>query len=394
VNQSEQLGVITTSTAHTSSEQPTLSQHHTMFPIALCIAIIIASISAFPYEISHDIKARHSQCIMSRLGQGDFATFEIFVTDAKGDGRRSGAVQIEGPVANNKIGDIDENGNRQWRNAALMDAAGKNIAKRKTNTMGAALQESINNWPNFVQGNHRHFQEAGVIHQAFHIDWTYSGESEDAIAARDAIAGQRKAYLEEQRQRNLERAPETDVYEESSRIEQIIPEHVEPYEWTKAIKAPGWYRLCIQAENFISVEMDIRSGADFGGVNSDTGHVYTWDEKEDLEEDAKYHALKSKQAEDRKLQEEVKEMLDGQVKENDLDTTGRLMGEVNQKVSQIQKRQGEARSRMKAHSGDARRSRNRIARSGMVETVLYFAITLFQLWTIRKWLLSSNMLGR
>ncbi|EJK70555.1 hypothetical protein THAOC_08074 [Thalassiosira oceanica] len=350
----------------------------------------------YSYPIAHEIKAKHTQCITSRLQRGDFATWKVFVVDVKNDGRRSAAVQIEGPIANDKIGALDEQGNRQWDNAKLVDAAGMDMLKRKTNTMGAALQQSINNWPQFVQTNSKHFQESGIIHQAFHIDWTFSGESEDAIAARADFSRQKERSREEERQRRQREnkysgneSVENEVYDETNRIEQIIPEYIEPFEWTKHIKAAGWYRLCVQAEDSISAELDIRSSAELGGVNGDTGHVFTWEEKQEMDEEQNYKNL-----EDEKMREELEEMLKGQVGDYDLQTTRRLMSEVNHVVSQIQKLQGEMKDRMKVHSGDARRNQKKIAKSGMIETVLYLTITLFQLWTIRRWLLSSNVLGR
>ena len=350
---------------------------------------LITAVSSYTYSypIAHEIKAKHTQCITSRLQRGEFATWEVFVVDVKNDGRRSAAVQIEGPIATDKIGELDEQGNRQWDNAKLVDAAGMDMLKRKTNTMGAALQQSINNWPQFVQTNSKHFQESGIIHQAFHIDWTFSGESEDAIAARADFSRQKASQRENKYSGN--ESVESEVYDETNRIEQIIPEYIEPFEWTKHIKAAGWYRLCVQAEDSISVELDIRSSAELGGVNSDTGHVYTWEEKEEIDEEKNYEKL-----EDEKMRKELEELLKGQVGDYDLQTTRRLMSEVNHVVSQIQRLQGEMKDRMKVHSGDARRNQKKIAKSGMIETVLYLAITLFQLWTIRKWLLSNNVLGR
>ena len=364
--------------------------------ILLIGSALIAAVSSYTYSypIAHDIKAKHTQCITSLLQRGDFATWEIFVVDVKNDGRRSAAVQIEGPIGDEKIGSLDEQGNRQWQNKKQMEAAGMDMLKRKTHTMGAALQQWINIWPQFVQTNHQHFQESGIVHQAFHIDWTFSGESEDAIAARADFTRQQAASREErrrQRENNYsgnERL-EDEVYEESNRIEQIIPEYIEPFEWTKHIKTGGWYRLCVQAEDSITVEMDIRSSAELGGVNGDTGHVFTWEERQEMEEEQNYEKL-----EDGQVQEELEELLKGQVGDYDLQTTRRLMTEVNHVVAQIQRLQGEMKDRMKAHSGDARRNQRKIARSGMIETVLYLAITLFQLWTIRKWLLAGNVLGR
>lgn len=299
-------------------------------------------------------------------------------------------VQIEGPVTDPKVGKLDENGVRQW------DA----ISAKPT--MGAAMQASINKWPEFIHTNHAKFGEMGIIHHAYHIDYTHSGETEDAIAARADISRKKKEEIEERRQRNLERerrrkegdeSVDDEEYEEETRIQQIIPEWIEPYEWTKPIKLPGWYRLCANADNAVAVEMDIRSSADLGGIDPETGHVYTYDERELIDEEERI--MGKEQAEEEKLiAEELEKALKDQVSDYDLDATRTLMAEVNRLVSDMMKQQQSVHARIKGHEHDARRNYRGMVRSGTIETVLYVVITLIQVYTVRKWLLSNTVLGR
>ncbi|KAL7527420.1 hypothetical protein ACHAXR_004119, partial [Thalassiosira sp. AJA248-18] len=373
-------------------------------------------ITSIVHPIQHAIRARHSQCIYARFERGNFATFEIFIVDADIDGKPAAAIQIEGPVASPKVGQLNEAGERSWdHNPEKEVLEGRSKIKRKTNTMGAAMQDSIDNWPAFVATNAQHFTEAGIIHHAFFIDYTHSGENEDAIAARADISRQKSEENEERRrQRDLEHERrrreeggeykgdeniDDEIYEEETgKIQHIVPESIEPYEWTKPIKASGWYRMCVQTENSITVEMDIRSSADLGGIDPETWHVYTHDEREAIDEEERIMELKNREpsadeVEAKLVAEELEKALQNQVGDFDLEETKNLMTEVNRLVSQLQSKQQNVHHRIKGHENDARRNYKRIVRSGWIETALYIVITLFQVYTVRKWLLSKNVLG-
>lgn len=356
------------------------------------------------FPLQYIIPARKSQCIYTRFEHGEFATFEVFIVGAADDGRPEAAVQIEGPVGSPKVGEIDEEtGERTWGNVKKDDGGGAGQPtslgkmKQRTNTMGAAMQNSIEKWPQYVSDSHKHFNEQGIIHHAFHIDYTHSGGHEDAISARADISRQRNVEMERRRARS--ESVEGEIYEEEeTSIDQIIPDRIKPYEWTKPIKAPGWYRMCLTVEKAITAEMDIRSSAELGGVDPETWHVFTYDEREAIDEEEKIMGLKEERAAEeavaRALAEELDKALKGQVKDYDLDSTRTLMKEVNRLVTEMQKKQREVHKRIKGHEGDARRNRKRISRSGAIETALYLAITLFQMYTVRNWLLGSNVLGR
>ena len=65
----------------------------------------------------------------------------------------------------------------------------------------------------------------------------------------------------------------------------MIIDRIEPFEETHLIKADGWYRLCVKSSaSKLLVEMDLRSSTRLGGIDKETGHVYTYEERERLEE--------------------------------------------------------------------------------------------------------------
>lgn len=273
--------------------------------------------------------------------------------------------------------------------------------------MGSLLQDAIDNWPRFLNRNGSNFQERGIIHHFFHIDFTHSGEDEDAMAARAEITRQIQQQENERRRRLIEEHdldPEEvdEVYEEkySGRMERVLPDRIAPYEWTKRIKSPGWYRLCVQADDDIMVEMDIRNSAAMGGVNSETGHVWTFDDWEEWEEEQRINQLNElkekakKDEEARVLLENLNTALKDQIKDYDLESTQRMMGEINNLVARMQQSQSAVHQRIKSHEGVARRNYQKIKKSGIVETVLYLIITGYQVYTVHNWLLSTNSLGR
>ena len=156
--------------------------------------------------------------------------------------------------------------------------------------------------------------------------------------------------------------------------------------------------MCVHAEtNTISVEIDIRSSADLGGINRDTGHVYTHDERDELDEEERIMNAEKEADEKREAKlvaEELEKALQSQVRDYDIQVMKQLMNEINSVVNQVQKKQANVHNRIKGHESTARRNYKKIIRNGIVQTVLFLVITLFQLYTIHKWLLSNNTLGR
>lgn len=364
------------------------------------------------YQVQHHIPRRNTQCIYSDFKSGQTATFELFIVD--GNDRLSAGVQIEGPIASDRIGEVvilngEETGERTSKRIQPADTWDPNRYANNPDqmTMGSLLQDAIDNWPRFLNRNGSNFQERGIIHHFFHIDFTHSGEDEDAMAARAEITRQIQQQENERRRRLIEEHdldPEEvdEVYEEkySGRMERVLPDRIAPYEWTKRIKSPGWYRLCVQADDDIMVEMDIRNSAVMGGVNSETGHVWTFDDWEEWEEEQRINQLNElkekakKDEEARVLLENLNTALKDQIKDYDLESTQRMMGEINNLVARMQQSQSAVHQRIKSHEGVARRNYQKIKKSGIVETVLYLIITGYQVYTVHNWLLSTNSLGR
>eukprot|EP00984_Skeletonema_dohrnii_P016859 scaffold7555_cov50-Skeletonema_dohrnii-CCMP3373.AAC.1 len=70
--------------------------------------------------------------------------------------------------------------------------------------MGALLQDAVGNWPRFLAKQGSDFQSRGIIHHFFHIDYTHSGEDEDAMRARAEITRQIQREEQDRRRRLIE----------------------------------------------------------------------------------------------------------------------------------------------------------------------------------------------
>lgn len=354
--------------------------------LRLLILSAVPSASSLRYHPEISIKRRQTHCMYHLLQEKTVATFEAFIIDSENEGDLSALIQVEGPVAPSDI-----------------NAESSEIETDRNNGMGAQLQRKIEAWPSFLASHHHNFQLIGMIHHAFRLDFTDAGILEGFIDSRGSVE------QEKQEQRNIQeeaqrREAGDEVYTESTRIETISPDSFEPYEWSKHIKTSGWYRMCIQAEESnIYVEADIRSSAadKLGGVDLETGHVYTHEKKEELEEAQKIlaqnilGATEAKDAETRRLEvEKLRKEIESAVKDYDLEVTQKLMSEINTLIMQVQQKLSGLMKKSKGLEVHARRNRRRISRSGMIETVLYLVITGFQIYTLHSWLLKNSLLGR
>ena len=226
-------------------------------------------------------------------------------------------------------------------------------------------------------------------------EYLSAGESEDAVAARAQIDTERReAYKSYGRG-----APRSEVDAEMAKNEKfktINQVKIEPYEETNAIKAPGWYRLCVSAEyHALVVEMEIRSGNKLGGVDRTTGHVYTYEDREMLDEEKIIDEGESRLDANTyaSLDKEIQKQVENQVKEQDLHASKAQVKHLNTMVMEMKKKQTEHHHRMKNHEQLARRNYEKMIRSSKLETFLYVLITGVQVYTVHKWLLSNSLLG-
>lgn len=122
----------------------------------------------------------------------------------------------------------------------------------------------------------------------------------------------------------------------------------------------------------------MRKESRLGGVGED-GHVITWEMKDMLEED---EALEK----DTASQEGIKD--------EDFQSTREKVKELRRLLNDIQGMQQTERRRLAVHALSNEHSHSRMVLSSVLETLLFMAVTGYQVYTIRQWFSGAPALGR
>ena len=92
--------------------------------------------------------------------------------------------------------------------------------------------------------------------------------------------------------------------------------------------------------------------------------------------------------------EELSKILVNQVEDADLTKTKEQVKELNAKTTEMMTEIQNRMTRIRSHELSARRNNASLAWSSKMETLLFALISGFQVYTMRKWLLSNTLLGR
>jgi hypothetical protein len=306
------------------------------------------------------------------------------------NGRPVVNVNLEGPFMKSTQDYIDST----TTTTTVDDGSSSTTKTTATTTLGrmirqGLLDEWIENKSDLSQILERHVK----------VDWTHAGEADDAMRMRGDEQHQ-------QQKNNRQNQQHT-----GAGVQTIVQTKIEPYQITQPIPTSGYYRLCARAElHKLIVEMDIRSRSRMGGVDRNTGHVYTFAQRELLREEA---ALDNNNLNNnnnggrggsgdgaldtntyQSELEELSKILVNQVEDADLTKTKEQVKELNAKTTEMMTEIQNRMTRIRSHELSARRNNANLAWSSKMETLLFAVISGFQVYTMRKWLLSNTLLGR
>jgi len=124
------------------------------------------------------------------------------------------------------------------------------------------------------------------------------------------------------------------------------------------------------------VELELRKESVLG-LNEDM-QVNTYEEKAMLDED---ELLEQDTAEEEGIKDE------------DFQETRALLKDLRKMLNQIQTMQQQERRRLTVHAETSSHSHSRMVLSSVLDTVLFMAVTSFQVYTIRKWFSGAPSLG-
>jgi hypothetical protein len=126
--------------------------------------------------------------------------------------------------------------------------------------------------------------------------------------------------------------------------------------------------------------MEMRRESELGGLDPQTGHVFTY-EKQAMIADGKL--LDADTASDEEG-----------IEEKDFDKTREMLRNLRRLLSEIQTKQQAERHRLVIHAATNEHSHSRMVLSNLLQTILFMVVTGFQVYTIRKWFSGAPVLGR
>jgi benzoyl-CoA reductase/2-hydroxyglutaryl-CoA dehydratase subunit BcrC/BadD/HgdB len=124
--------------------------------------------------------------------------------------------------------------------------------------------------------------------------------------------------------------------------------------------------------------MEMRKESELGGLN-DEGHVRTYEEKQMIDED--------KELEEDTASEEG-------IKDEDFTETRDKVKDLRRLLNEIQSMQQKERRRLTVHAETNEHSHSSMVLNSLMETLLFMAVTGYQVYTIRKWFSGAPVLGR
>ena len=137
---------------------------------------------------------------------------------------------------------------------------------------------------------------------------------------------------------------------------------------------------CSHVSNAIQVvaEMELRKESELGGLNEE-GHVWTYEERTMVEEDIEL--------------EEDSAAAEG-IKDEDFQETRDKIKDLRRLLNDIQNMQQKERRRLTVHAETNEHSHSSMVLNSLMETLLFMAVTGYQVYTIRKWFSGAPVLGR
>lgn len=124
--------------------------------------------------------------------------------------------------------------------------------------------------------------------------------------------------------------------------------------------------------------MEMRKESDLGGLDAN-GNVVSYEERTMNDEDVELE-------EDTASQEGIKD--------EDFHETRERIKTLRRLLNEIQSMQQKERRRITVHAETNEHSHSRMVLSSLLQTLMFMAITGFQVYTIRKWFSGAPVLGR
>jgi len=325
---------------------------------ALCLLTSCRLSYGLPMQIT--VNQRQPECLYEKLDEGESVTVSIFVLSGS---QLKAVYSLEGPFADLEVDSPIEIYNN-----------GQNFA----NSVRSKNKADIINFMQEVDFEHLMDE---VDDDAFMDDDDDDDDEydDDAPIKADEPNAEEKRRQRRERQRKKFLEAKKKREETKAKMMKRIRQDGEPIMTTYKAPQSGWYRMCVTASwNQIVAEMEMRKESELGGLNED-GHVWSYEERKMAEEDIEL--------------EEDSAAAEG-IKDEDFQETRDKVKDLRRLLNDIQNMQQKERRRLTVHAETNEHSHSSMVLNSLMETLLFMAVTGYQVYTIRKWFSGAPVLGR
>lgn len=312
---------------------------------------------SLPMQVT--INQRQSECLFEKVNAGESVTVSVFILSGS---QLKATYSLEGPIANLDV----ESGTELYRKGQEFSVDERN-PRNQLSIVEEADFEHLND-------------EIDDDDDSFDDDDDDDDEDDDdsPINPDDPDAdGKRRERRERQRKRFLDLKKKREQKKLSALKK--IRQDGEPISKTKKAPVSGWYRMCVTSKwNQVVAEIEMRKESELGGFNEE-GHVRTYEERKMMEEDLELEG-DSASAEG--------------IKDEDFQETREKVKDLRRLLNDIQTMQQKERRRLTVHAETNEHSHSSMVLNSLTETLLFMAVTGYQVYTIRKWFSGAPVLGR
>lgn len=297
------------------------------------------------------VNLRGTECLYDRLSEGEAVTASVFILSGS---ELKATVKLDGPVAS-----LDaENGNAIFSQITAFEN------NRPDPEESVMIEQVVD------------FEHLNIKDQ-YEDEEGADDELIKAAQQKDLSPSERKRIKDKQRKKILVKRQK----QEQQRLHQHrrVREEGQPFQTTVKVPKEGWYRFCVIGTfHQVTAEIELRKESELGGVGED-GHVLSYEAKTMKEED--------------KLLEEDTASEEG-IKDEDFQATRDKLRQLRRLLAEIHSAQQKERRRLIVHAATNKHSHSRMVLSSLMETVLFMAVTGYQVYTIRRWFRGAPALGR
>uniref|UniRef100_A0A7S1ZGG6 GOLD domain-containing protein n=1 Tax=Trieres chinensis TaxID=1514140 RepID=A0A7S1ZGG6_TRICV len=336
----------------------------------LGLALLSSFVPVRAMPMQYVVPQRGTECLYEKLEKDEHATLSVFIVQGA---ELRGTATVEGPVAPEGV-----EGARELQDHLRRYQAGERFGDGNKGRSNIVYAEQV------VDFEREDFDDDD---DDFDDDDDYDDDDDDEIEFDDKMTDQEKENFmkraQDRRKRRTEerkRRVELRKKKKEERAKRARPTEGEPFQKTFKATKSGWYRACVRGSWYqITAEIEFRKSSELGDVDPRSGHVISYERRQMLNDEKKMDDLKADE---------------GGIKEEDLETTREQLKKLNRLLNEIKEKQQDERHRLSVHAATNEHSHSRMVLGSLLETILFMAVTGFQVYTIRKWFSGAPMLGR